>query len=402
MDLTTTILVILGVVIALIFNFSNGKNNASNAIATVVATHAMTPQQALIFAAICCLIGPFVFSTAVANTIVNGVVNPSIFTPSLLLVGLCGSILWVNFCSYMGIPVSSSHALVGGVLGAGIAKGGFSSVLWPSGETLVYTLLFILAGVAVGFVIALILALIFQEKLSVFLIRGSATGSVFGILACMIAGILPSGEILAIFLFICVSPMLGLTVSFTFTAILTCIINKRLKHPMKMNKWFQHLQVVGAGFQALSIGGNDAQNAMGIIFAILVSIHEIPAKATVPMWVIIISAFAIALGMVCGGLNIIKRVGSGITRIMPYQGFSASISSGGVLALVTVLGIPVSTTHVASGAIIGTGITRGVGLVNWKTVIHMVIAWVVTIPCAAVVSGIAYFSIESIFGILSI
>ena len=136
---------------------------------------------------------------------------------------------------------------------------------------------------------------------------------------------------------------------------------------------------------------------MGVIFAILVSIGAITATSAVPMWVVIISAIAIALGMICGGLNIIKKVGSGITRIMPYQGFSASMSSGGVLALVTALGIPVSTTHVAGGAIIGTGITSGAGLVNWKTVIHMVIAWVVTIPCAAVVSGVAYFLIDLIF-----
>ena len=397
MDLTTTILVILGVVIALIFNFSNGKNNASNAIATVVATHAMTPRKALIFAAICCLIGPFIFSTAVAKTIGAGVIDSSIFTPALLLIGLCGSVLWVNFCSHVGIPVSSSHALVGGILGAGIAAGGFGCALWPSGETLLGTLLFILAGAAIGFVISLVLALVFKEKLSVFLICGSATGGIFGILACMIAGILPSGGILAILLFICVSPMLGLTVSYTFTAILTRIIAKKSKHPMKLNKWFQRLQMVGAGFQALSIGGNDAQNAMGVIFAILVSIGAITATSAVPMWVVIISAIAIALGMICGGLNIIKKVGSGITRIMPYQGFSASMSSGGVLALVTALGIPVSTTHVAGGAIIGTGITRGAGLVNWKTVIHMVIAWVVTIPCAAVVSGVAYFLIDLIF-----
>lgn len=399
MDVVTTILVILGIAISLIFNYSNGKNNASNAIATVVATHAMTPRKALIFAAICCLIGPFLFSTAVAKTIGAGVIDTSIFTPVLLLVGLCGSVLWVNFCSYVGIPVSSSHALVGGILGAGIAAGGFGCALWPSGETLLGTLIFVLLGAAIGFIIALILALIFKEKLSVFLVCGAAVGGIFGILASMIAGALPSGGILAILLFICVSPMLGLTVSYTFTAILTRIIDKRSNHPMKMNKWFQRLQVVGAGFQALSIGGNDAQNAMGVIFAILVSIGAVTATSTVPLWVVIICSFAIALGMICGGLNIIKKVGSGITRIMPYQGFSASMSSGGVLALVTALGIPVSTTHVASGAIIGTGITRGAGLVNWKTVIHMVVAWVLTIPCAAIVSGLAYLLVSLIFGL---
>ncbi|HJJ82674.1 MAG TPA: inorganic phosphate transporter, partial [Methanocorpusculum sp.] len=134
MDVISTILVIAGVLIALAFNFSNGRNDAANTIATVVATHALSPRKAIIIASICCFAGPFVFSTAVAKTIGKGIVNPEIFTPVLLFIGLCGAVLWVNICSNYGIPVSSSHSLVGGLLGAGLAAGGFAYIYWPTSE----------------------------------------------------------------------------------------------------------------------------------------------------------------------------------------------------------------------------------------------------------------------------
>jgi len=399
MDIISIVLVILTIVIALIFNFSNGRNNASNAIATVVATHAMAPRPALIFAGICCLIGPFIFSTAVAKTIGAGVVNTSILTPLLLFIGLCGSVLWVNICSHIGIPVSSSHALVGGIMGAGIAAGGLGCILWPTSEMLLGVLYYVIVGVLIGLIIGLVLAILAKGKIILYMLVGAGVGAVIAILVAMIAGVYPAGSILSIALFIVVSPILGILASYIVTVVITRIVARFSKNPMKLNKWFQRLQLVGAAFQALSIGGNDAQNAMGVIFAVLVSIGVVGAADALPLWVIIISAVAIAVGMVSGGLKVIKKVGSGITRIMPYQGFSASMTSGGVLALMTACGIPVSTTHIAGGAIIGTGMTRGVGVVNWKTVIQMVTAWVLTIPCAAVVSGVVYAIVALIFGL---
>lgn len=398
MDTISLVLVVLGIIIALIFNFSNGRNNASNAVATVVATHALTPGKAIIFAAICCLAGPFVFSTAVAKTIGNGIINPELFTPVLMFLGLCGSVLWVNICSRIGIPVSSTHALVGGLMGAGIAAAGWSAVFWPTPDMLLGTLFFVLGGAGLGLVVGLLLALIFKEPVKMYLGFGAGVGAVLSIPVAMLFGVFPGSSILAIILFICVSPMLGIVVSYLFTVILTRIVAKCSKVPTQLNKWFQRLQVVGAGFQALTIGGNDAQNAMGIIFAILVAAGLTTAGSELPLWVIITSAVAITIGMLSGGWKIIKNVGSGITRIMPYQGFSATTTGGLVLTLMTACGIPVSTTHVAGGAIIGTGMTRGAGGINWKTVTHMLVAWIITIPCAAVVSWAVYFVASLIFG----
>lgn len=167
---------------------------------------------------------------------------------------------------------------------------------------------------------------------------------------------------------------------------------------MLLNKWFQRAQILASGFQATSLGGNDAQNAMGIIFAILISTGFATSSGELPLWVILLSGFAIAAGILSGGWKVIKKMGSGITRIQPYQGFSAAVSGGIVLSFMTSFGVPVSTTHVASGTIMGTGVTRGVGAVNWGNVRQMVTAWIITIPCSAAVSFLAYVIVALIFG----
>ncbi|MDO5844348.1 MAG: inorganic phosphate transporter [Methanocorpusculum sp.] len=398
MDTVTTVIVILGIFIALAFNFSNGRNDASNTIATVVATRALRPQVAIIIASVCCLAGPFVFSTAVAKTIGKGIVNPEIFTPFLLFIGLCGAVLWVNFCSHNGIPVSSSHSLVGGLIGAGLAEGGFAVIFGPSPEMFFGMLYYLAIGAAAGALIMFLLAVIFKDSIKVFTILGACVGAVIAVPIAMILGIFQFSGLLAILLFICVSPMLGLVVSYLFTIILTRITTRRVKHPMKMNKWFQRVQILGSGFQALSLGGNDAQNAMGIIFAILLSVGLIGAEDALPWWVIILSAVAISAGILSGGWKVIKKMGMDITKLVPYQGFSASVSGGLVLSFMTTFGVPVSTTHVASGTIMGTGVTKGVGAVNWGTVRQMVTAWIITIPCAGAVSFIGYLVFSFIFG----
>ena len=398
MDVISTILVIAGVLIALAFNFSNGRNDAANTIATVVATHALSPRKAIIIASICCFAGPFVFSTAVAKTIGKGIVNPEIFTPVLLFIGLCGAVLWVNICSNYGIPVSSSHSLVGGLLGAGLAAGGFAYIYWPTSEMFFGMVNILIIGFAAGALICSLLALLAKDKVRTFFILGGIVGAVVSVPIAMITVGFKFSGLLAIILFICVSPILGLIVSFLFTSILTRILERLSKHPTKLNKWFQRAQILGSGFQAMSLGGNDAQNAMGIIFAILVSAGVLGADAELPLWVILTSALAITLGILSGGWKVIKKLGSGITRIMPYQRFSAAVSGGAVLSFMTMFGVPVSTTHCAAGTVMGTGVTRGVGAVNWRNVRQMVTAWIITIPCAGAVSFVAYFILSLIFG----
>ncbi|MCZ9313574.1 MAG: inorganic phosphate transporter [Methanocorpusculum sp.] len=392
-----TIIIIAGIVIALAFNFSNGRNDASNTVATVIATRALAPRTAILIASVCCLAGPFIYSTAVAKTIGKGIVDPGIFTPVLLFIGLIGAVLWVNACSHYGIPVSSSHALVGGLMGAGLAAGGISAVFWPAPELVGWTVVYLACGAVLGAGIMAVLAAVFRDSLKFYAILGAAAGAVVTIPILMILDLFVIKGLLAILLFICVSPMLGLIVSYIFTTILTKIMASA-KHPTKMNKWFQRAQIVGSGFQAMSLGGNDAQNAMGIIIAILIAAGFVTADAELPMWVIVLSALAIALGLLSGGWKVIKKMGTGITRIRPYQGFSASMSGGMVLSFMTMFGVPVSTTHVATGTIMGTGVTRGAGAVRWGAVRQMVTAWILTIPAAAAVSGICYLAARLVFG----
>lgn len=399
MDVLSTVLVVAGIVIALAFNFSNGRNDAANTIATVVATHALSPRKAIIIASICCFLGPFVFSTAVAKTIGKGIVNPEFLTPLILFIGLCGAVLWVNICSNYGIPVSSSHSLVGGLLGVGLAAGGAAYINWPTAEMFFEMLKYLGIGVVIGILVGILLAVLCKDKIRSMALLGGFVGFVLAVPVAMITVGFQFSGILAILLFICVSPVLGLVVSFLFTSVLTRILARFSKHPMKLNKWFQRAQILGSGFQAMSLGGNDAQNAMGMIFAILVSAGFLSSGDDLPLWVILTSALAITLGILSGGWKVVKKVGSGITRIMPYQGFSAAVSGGAVLSFMTMFGVPVSTTHCAAGSVMGTGVTRGVGAVNWRTVRQMVTAWVITIPCAGVVSFVAYLLISLIFGL---
>ncbi len=392
-----TIIIILGIVIALAFNFSNGRNDASNTIATVIATRALAPRTAILIASVCCLAGPFIYSTAVAKTIGKGIVDPGIFTPVLLFIGLIGSVLWVNSCSHYGIPVSSSHALVGGLMGAGLAAGGISAVFWPDPTLAVWTVIYLAAGAVIGGVVMAVVALLAHDPVKMYAVLGAAAGAIIAIPLLMILDLFVIKGLLAIVLFICVSPALGLIVSYLFTTAVTKIM-ANTRHPTKMNKWFQRAQIVGSGFQAMSLGGNDAQNAMGIIMAILIAGGFIASNGELPLWVIVLSALAISLGILSGGWKVIKKMGSGITKIRPYQGFSASISGGLVLSFMTMFGVPVSTTHVATGTIMGTGVTRGTGAVKWGAVRQMVTAWVLTIPAAAAVSGVCYLVARAIFG----
>ncbi len=387
-------IVVLGIALALLFNFSNGLNDAANSIATIIATKALTPLQAVALAGVFNLIGPLLFTTAIVETIGKDIVDLLYLTPQLILVGLIGAVLWVLFSSYYGIPVSSSHALIGGLLGAGIATAGTEAILWPTLGTIEQTLAFGAAGAAFGALVLGAVALAKGESPSGYLGFGALMGLALTIPLFIATGILKISGILAIVIFIVVSPILGLISAFAFAILIVRTV--RNYPPRRLNASFRYLQIFSGSFQAIGHGSNDAQNAMGIITAMLVA-SGLLADFIVPLWVILSSSLAISLGTLLGGWRVVDKMAHKITKIRPYQGFCASTSAGGVLSLMTAFGVPVSTTHVMSGAIMGVGAARGYSAVKWGIVREIVIAWVLTIPAAALVAGLCQLVGQGLF-----
>ena len=323
-------LVVFTVILALIFDFGNGLNDAANAIATVVATRALPLWGAIVLAAVGNFAGVFIFGVAVATTVAKGLVDPSIVTVYVILGGLVGSIFWVYFASYKGIPVSASHALLGGFIGAALAKAGISS-----------------------------LKLIGVSKVLIFIVA---------------------------------APVLGMVGGFLFFALIMWIF--RRAHPKKMNKWFRRLQLISATTYSITHGANDAQKTMGIIALLLFSTGFLGNEFFVPLWVILASYTAIALGTLVGGWRVINTMGMKLTKLRPVHGFCAESSGSLVLAFTSMTGIPVSTTHVIAGSIAGVGITRRFSAVRWNLARNIVWAWILTIPAAATISGASYFIIS--------
>tara|TARA_B100001964_G_scaffold212615_1_gene248794 strand:+ start:6273 stop:7256 length:984 start_codon:yes stop_codon:yes gene_type:complete len=323
-------LVVFTIVVALIFDFGNGLNDAANAIATVVATRALPLWGAVLLAALANFIGAFVFGVAVATTVAKGLVDPSIVTVYVILGGLVGSIFWVYFASFKGIPVSASHALLGGFIGAAFVKAGVSSLK--------------LGGIA---------------------------------------------KVLA---FIVIAPILGMIGGFVFFTIIMWIFRK--KNPSKINKWFKRLQLISATSYAVTHGTNDAQKTMGIIALLLFTAGFLGEEFYVPFWVVLSSHAAIALGTFFGGWRVIKTMGMKLTKLKPVHGFCAESAGSLVLGFTSMTGIPVSTTHVIAGSIAGVGVTRRLSAVRWGLARNIVWAWILTIPAAATVSGVSYFVIS--------
>ncbi|MDV2482236.1 inorganic phosphate transporter [Methanoculleus sp. Wushi-C6] len=377
-------IIILGISLALLFNFSNGLNDAANAIATIVATKALTPLQAVLLAGVFNLLGPLLFTTAIAATIGKGIVDPSFLTPALILMALLGAVIWVLATSLLGIPVSSSHALIGGLLGAGIAGAGAGAVLWPSSTMVAQTLTFGLVGIVLGAIVTGAFAYRKGEFKPWNLLVGGLIGLTAAIPLAIATGFLKISGILAVVLFIFVSPTLGFIVAFVFgTAVVRTFRNYA---PRRLTGTFRNLQVFSGSLQAIGHGGNDAQNAMGIITAMLLA-GGLISEFAVPLWVILASSLAISTGTLLGGWRVIDKMANKITRIRPYQGFAASTSAGSVLSLMNVFGVPVSTTHATTGSIMGVGATRGYSAVKWGVVREILIAWFLTIPAAAIVAG---------------
>jgi len=312
--------------VALAFDFLNGMNDAANSIATIVSTRVLRPQYAVAWAAFFNFVAFLFFGLHVAETVGRGIVEADVVNARVIFGALAGAIVWQIFTQRLGIPSSSSHALIGGLVGAGIAKAGFSAVVW--------------GGV------------------------GKTAAAIV-----MSPGV---GCLLALLLMLMVS---WLFVRFT---------------PHGVDHIFRRAQFVSASLYALGHGGNDAQKTMGIIAVLLYSQGYLGTSFYVPFWVVIACQIAMAFGTLAGGWRIVKTMGSKITRLTPMQGFCAETGGSITLFAATWLGIPVSTTHTITGSIVGVGAARKVSAVRWGVASNIVIAWVVTIPAAGAVSATMY------------
>jgi PiT family inorganic phosphate transporter len=381
-------LLITGIVLALIFNFVNGLNDAANSIATVVATRVLTPLQAVLLAAFFNMVGPLVFTTVVAKTIGKGIVSPGFMTTQVILIGLLSAVLWVVISSYSGIPISASHALVGGLIGSAVAFAGLQAILWPAAGTVVWLAVYAAIGAAAGGLILAVLGYLKgEENLYPIFGLGALCGLALIIPLVTITRILPVSGILAILIFIVVAPVIGLLAAFLISILVVRFFRNR--NSRTMNFLFRKLQLLSAAFYSIGHGSNDAQNAMGVITAILVA-GGLLSEFVVPLWVIIISGTAIALGTFLGGWRVVETMATKITKLRPYQGFCAETGGGVVLAFVTAFGIPVSTTHAISGSIMGVGASRGYSAVQWGVVRRIVAAWILTIPLTAIFAYVTF------------
>jgi PiT family inorganic phosphate transporter len=323
--------IIFIILVALGFDFTNGMHDAANSISTIVSTRVLTPRQAVLWAAFFNFIAFLIFGTAVATTIGKGMIDVNTVTPTVILAGVCGAIGWNIFTWYLGLPTSSSHALIGGYAGAAIAKSGFSVII--------------------------------------------ASGW-YKMLA-----------------FIVLAPAIGLILGFILKVITTWIVRKQT--PTAVNKWSRFAQYFSASLYSLGHGGNDAQKTMGIITSLLFA-GGLITEFKVPLWVVLSAHAAIALGTLSGGWRIVKTMGQKITKIRSIDGVCAETASAASIFLATHLGIPVSTTHVITGAISGVGSANRLSAVRWGVTINIVWAWIFTIPGAAVIGAIIYYLIRLI------
>ncbi|MCX6686440.1 MAG: inorganic phosphate transporter [Methanoregula sp.] len=390
-------IILFGILLALALNFVNGLNDASHSIATVVAAKALSPLKATLLTGICNMLGPFIFTTAVAYTIGTAIIAPSSLTPLSLVVAMLVSIVLVFVATRSGIPISSSHALVGAILGAGIGASGVSAVVLPSLQSLDLVIVGGIAGAFTGALGLIVLTVMLRGDWKLGAVIGATCGAAIAIPVLMITGMLQLTGILGIVLFIFISPVIGLTAAFLFDILISHLFGHSRQN--RMRRIFQPLHVVACLFQAACHGANDGQHAVGVITALLFSAGML-AAFDVPVWVVLLSAIAMGFGTCFGGWQVVDKMAKKITKIRPYQGFCAATTGSGVLALVTVFGIPVSSTHVISGAIVGVGATRGKNAVQWNVFREMMTAWVITIPIALTLSFFGYMVVEVIVGSL--
>jgi inorganic phosphate transporter, PiT family len=320
------------IAVALTFDFLNGLHDAANSIATIVSTRVLPPQYAVFWAAFFNFIAFLFFGLNVAQTVGTGIITPDIIDDHVIFGALMGAISWNLFTWALGIPSSSSHALIGGLVGAGIAKAGIGTVVWSG---LIKTGSAVVFSPALGFVLALFLVL---------------------------------------------------AVSWIFVR----------RTPLAVDNIFRFLQFVSASSYSLGHGGNDAQKTMGIISVLLFSHGKLGGEFHVPFWVVLSCQMAMGLGTLFGGWRIVHTVGAKITKLTPMQGFCAETGGAITLFLATGLGIPVSTTHTITGAIVGVGAARRVSAVRWNIAKNIVVAWVITMPMAGVIAASFYALAKSV------
>src|SRR5437868_1499227 len=321
------------IAVALAFDFVNGFHDAANSIATVVSTRVLSPRMAVAWAAFFNFVAFLIFGTAVASTIAKGVVIPDALSIGVVFAGLIGAIGWNLITFYLGLPTSSSHALVGGIAGAAVARAGWH--------------------------------------------------------------VLQSNGLRKIGVFIVLSPLCGLALGLVLTLAIQWAFH-RYKKVDRLNRGFRRGQLVSAAAFSLGHGGNDAQKTMGVILALLIATHHVGPKAGVPLWVVLAAHTAIALGTLSGGWRIVKTMGSRITKLQPVGGMAAESAAAGALFFASASGIPVSTTHTITGAIVGVGAARRLSAVRWGVASRVVWAWILTIPGAFVIAAVASLLIRMI------
>jgi inorganic phosphate transporter, PiT family len=326
MDATAVGLLVGLIAVALVFDFLNGLHDAANSIATIVSTRVLPPRAAVFWAAFFNFIAFLFFGLHVAQTIGTGIIDPAVVSPRVIFTALMGAISWNVITWWAGIPSSSSHALIGGLLGAGTAKAGSVAIIWKGVLT--------------------------------------TTGAIF------------------------LSPMIGFALALALVLATSWIFVR--KTPLAVDRTFRVLQFGSASLYSLGHGGNDAQKTMGIIAGLLFAQGYLGVQFYVPLWVVLSSQAAMALGTLFGGWRIVRTMGSKITRLTPMQGFCAETGGAATLFLATWLGIPVSTTHTITGAIVGVGAARRISAVRWNVASNIVFAWIVTMPAAGLVAASFY------------
>lgn len=319
--------IVMLVLLALAFDFMNGFHDAANSIATVVSTGVLKPQHAVIWAATFNVIAYFIFELKVAATIGKGTIEPAVVDHVVIFGALVGAIVWNLITWYYGIPSSSSHALIGGLVGAALAKTGPEALI--------------------------------------------------------------SAGLIKTVTFIFVSPLLGMLLGSLMMVLVSWLCFHQSQR--RVDRWFRRLQLVSAGMYSLGHGGNDAQKTIGIIWMLLLSAGMTQSGEPVPHWVVLACYAAIGLGTMFGGWRIVKTMGQKITKLKPVGGFCAETGGAMTLFLATALGIPVSTTHTITGAIVGVGSSHKVSAVRWGVASGIVWAWVLTIPCSALMAAIAWY-----------
>ncbi len=335
--------ILLIIAVALAFDFINGFHDSANSIATVVATRVLSPGTAVVWAAFFNFAAAFVVGTAVAKTVGKGLIDPTVVDPDVVLAGLVGAVVWNLLTWWWGLPSSSSHALLGGYGGAAVAKSGVGALI-------------------------------------------------------MAGWVKPV-------MFIFLSPLIGMALGVSLSTALSWALRRQARAPME--RLFRRLQLVSAALFSLSHGANDAQKTMGIIVGLLVSCQQVfagkggflahlylPNADSIPMWIEMSAYSAIGLGTALGGWRIVKTMGSKITRLQPFGGFCAETSGGLTILMASAWGIPVSTTHTITGAIVGVGASHRISAVRWGVAGRIVWAWIFTIPMSAAIAGLTYLLVR--------